>query len=206
MRTLIGVDAPLTVRERRLLRLRHTFSGASLTPSDLGPNLRDTGVLATVGGGVLSKTSASACLIVAALAAPNLVVQWKTNFGNSAGADRRAQIRVRHTAGVSRYNFVLYRSSNLVKIQRFDSGTTTTDLASVAYAMADSTNYWCRCIANGPRLELLVSTNGTTFTSLAAVTDTTYAAGSGEDFEIDLIDNVASPTIQVDDLLVWRAP
>lgn len=198
-----GVLVAAVLTPHRRFLLRHTFSGAALTPSDQGANLRDTGTLAVVSGGVLTKTTASNCLIVAAIGAPNLVVQWKTNFGNSAGTDRRSQIRVRHTYGVSRYNFMLYRSSNVVKIQRFDSGTTTTDLASVAYAMADSTNYWVRAIAAGPRLELLVSTDGTTFTSMAAVTDTTYAAGAGEDFEIDLVDNVASPTILVDDLLVW---
>lgn len=207
MRTLIGIDDSITVRERRLLLLRHTFSGASVTPPDQGPSITTAAGTPSVSGGVLKNSDANQVNLRARTGAANLVVQWKTNFGNSAGTDRRAQIRVRHNVGVSRYNFVLYRSSDLVKIQRFDSGTTTTDIASVAYAMANSTDYWCRAIANGSSLTLQVSTDGAAFTTIATATDSTYlTCPAGSDFEIDLIDNVASPTIQVDDLLIWRAP
>lgn len=183
--------------------LRHTFGGAAVTPSDQGPNLTDIGGIATVSGGVLSKTGAAASTLRARLGVANFVVQWKTNFGGSAGADRRSQVRVRHdTAASNRYNFVLYRSSNTLKIQRADAGVTV-DLLDVPTALADSTNYWTRGVVRGNYLEILLSTDGVTWVSKGSVTDANYpTAPAGNDFEINLVDN-GTTSITVDDLLVW---
>ena len=67
--------------------------------------------------------------------------------------------------------------------------------------MTDSTDYWLRFAAIGSRLEAWTSTNGTSWTSRAVVSETTYMSQRG--FSIRLVDNVANPTITVDDLLVW---
>ena len=203
MRTLIGVDDPLTVRERRLLRLRHTFSGASLTPSDLGPSFEANANL-PVTGGVLTKSGSGSQQTKALGVGANVVAQMKVNFGNSAGTDRRAQLRVRRDAGDTGdfFQVQLDRTLGNVVLHRSDANSLTS-LGSVSLTVSDSTNYWVRIAATGSRLEVSTSTDGATFTSLIVAADTAYP--SNQAVEIRLVDNVASPTITVDDLLVWRA-
>lgn len=204
MRTLIGVDDPLTVRERRLLRLRHTFSGASVTPSDLGPSFTTVSGTPVVSGGVLSKAGASNLILAAPINASNATVQARVNFGNSAGTDRRIGLALRRDDSNNMIEGLLYRTGGNVHIVRRDAGAATI-LADVGgLGFADSTDYWLRVVMRGSRIELLTSTNGTTFVSRAVVTETLYASNTG--MRLLLTDDVSSPTAQADDLLVWGSP
>lgn len=204
MRTLIGVDDPLTVRERRLLRLRHTFSGASLTPSDLGPSFTTVSGTPSVSGGVLSKADATNVELRANGLAANIVYQAKLNFGNSAATNRRMLLRARQNAdGSNRFQLTLNRASNQIVLARVDASTPTT-IASVSYTVAGSTDYWLRWVMNGSRHEVLISTGGATFASQFTATDAAYASQTA--IGLFLIDDAVTPTCTVDDLLVWMAP
>ena len=201
MRTLIGVDDPITVRERRRFVLRHTFSGAALTPSDLGPALGVSESAPSVSGGVMAMGASQPTGVFASGVGANLVAQMKVNFGNSAGADRRASIQIRASA----YNgnvieAVLHRTNDQIALWRRDAGAVTT-LATVNSAgLADSTDYWLRIVARGNNLQVLTSTDGTTFTSRITYSEPLYGANTG--LSIRLVDN-GTQTITVDDLRVW---
>lgn len=192
--------ARVVLRAGQSLVLRHTFSGASLTPSDLGPSFSTSSGTPTVSGGVLGMGAINATIYAAGLAA-NITVQAKVNFGNSAGADRRFEIQARASAANGNtVSAVLFRSSNSIVVWRRDAGSATT-LATVSSAgLLDSTNYWVRFVLRGSNLEVLTSTDGTTFTSRVTVTESTYAANTGLALKLD--DN-GTGTITVDDLLVW---
>lgn len=205
MRTLIGVDDPLTVRERRLLRLRHTFSGASLTPSDLGPSFTTVSGTPSVSGGVLSKANATNVELKAAGLAANIVYQAKLNFGSSTATNRRMLLRARQdsSSGADRFQLTLNRAANQIVLARVDAGTPTT-IASVSYTFNGSTDYWPRWVMRGSVHEVLISTDGTTFASQFTATDAAYASQTA--IGLFLIDDAVTPTCTVDDLLVWRAP
>ena len=127
MRTLIGVDDPITVRERRRYLLRHTFSGAAVTPSDQGPSLTTVAGPAVVSGGRLATSGGSDCQLGVPTLAVNVAIQVKVNFGNGAGTNRRAFLRARDDhAASNRYEAVLYRSGTTgLELNRRNSGGPT---------------------------------------------------------------------------------
>ena len=201
MRTLIGVDDPITVRERRRLVLRHTFSGASLTPSDQGPSFSVSEFAPSVSGGVMAMGASQPIGVFASGVGANLVAQMKVNFGNSAGADRRASIQIRASA----YNgnvieALLSRSADQIALWRRDAGAVTTLAAVNSAGLADSTDYWLRIVASGSNLQVLTSTDGSAFTSRITYSEPLYVANTG--LGIRLVDN-GTRTITVDDLRVW---
>ena len=205
MRTLIGVDAPMTVRERRLLRLRHTFSGASLTPSDLGPAFEVAGGTATVSGGVLAQADATTLIVRTTPLAANVVVQAKVNFGNSAGTARAVYVQPRHTEATG--NAVrarLDRTAQTLTIARLDAFTATTLATVGSLSLADSTWYTLRFSCSGSTLRAQAFTADGTLVAEAVVTEPLYVAQVG--IRVALFDNVASPQVTIDDLLVWMAP
>lgn len=203
MRTLVGVEDSITVRERRRLILRHTFSGASLTPSDLGPALVGAGGTAVVSGGVLAQGDSTTLVLLATNLGADIIAQARVNFGNSAGATRALQIQARFASAGNYVRVFLSRSGDSLTIQRADAFANTT-LASVgSLGLADSTHYWLRFRLSGSRLEALTSTDGSTFTSRVVVTEPLYA--TNRDLRLVLQDGAASPTITVDDLLVWTS-
>ncbi len=194
----------MVLRAGQSLILRHTFSGAGLTPSDQGPSLTANANLVP-SGGVLTLVGASGQETRASGVGANVVAQIKVNFGNSAGTDRRVRLRVRRDSGETG-NFIeaeISRTAGAVTLRRSDA-LSLTDLGSAGLTVSDSTNYWLRISAVGSRLELLTSTDGATFTSRIVATEALYV--TNRDVVIRLFDNVASPTLTVDDLLVWRAP
>lgn len=205
MRTLIGIDDSITVRERRLLLLRHTFSGASLTPSDQGPAITTVSGTPSVSGGVLSKANATNVELKAVGLAANVIYQAKLNFGDSAATNRRMLLRARQDSGngADRFQLTLNRAANQIVLARVDAGTPTT-IASVSYTVNGSTNYWLRWVMNGSRHEVLISTDGVTFASQFTATDAAYVGQTA--IGLFLIDDAVTPTCTVDDLLVWRAP
>lgn len=191
--------ARVVLRAGRPIVLRHTFSGASLAPSDQGPSFSTSVGTPAVSGGVLSM--GSNFTIYAAGLAANLVVQARVNFGNSAGADRRFEIQARASAAnADTVSAVLYRSSNAIVIWRRDAGTATAIATLNSAGLLDSTDYWIRFVLRGSNLEVLTSTDGTTFTSRVTATESTYATNTGLALKLD--DN-GTRTITVDDLLVW---
>lgn len=195
------VAAVLTPGPRYLLR--HTFSGAALAPSDLGPPFTVNGGVAAVSGGVLAAKANGSTTLDAVTLAANIVAQCRVNFGNSIGTDRRFEIQARASAANGdTISAVLHRTSGNVQIWRRDAGTATV-LGTQAVTVADSTDYWLRLIVRASRIELLTSTDGLVFVSRLVVTEATYAANTG--LAIRLTDNVASPTIIADDLMVWAA-
>ena len=184
--------------------LRHTFSGASLTPSDLGPSFEANANL-PVTGGVLTKSGSGSQQTKAPGVGANVVAQMRVNFGNSAGTDRRAQLRVRRDAGATG-DFIqvqLDRTLGNVVLHRSDANSLTT-LGSASVTLADSTNYWVWISAVGSRLQVFTSTDGAAWTSRITATESAYVTNQA--VEIRLVDNVASPTLTIDDLLFWRAP
>lgn len=189
--------------KRRYLLL-HTFSGASLTPSDLGPSFEANANL-PVTGGVLTKSGSGSQESRALGVGANVVAQIKVNFGNSAGTDRRAQLRIRRDAA-STNDFIeveLSRTGGSITLRRVDAGSAT-NIGSAAVTVADSTNYWVRISADGSRLEVFTSTDGAAWTSRITATESAYVTNQA--VVLRLVDNVASPTLTIDDLLVWRAP
>ncbi len=198
---LSAVKAAVLTPRRRYL-LRHTFSGASLTPSDQGPSFTTASGTPVVSDGVLSMGS-NFSIFASGLAA-NVVVQAKVNFGGSAGSDRRVEIQARASAAnANTVSAVLSRSSNSIVIWRRDGGTATTLATLNSAGLSDSTNYWVRFVLRGSALEVFTSTDGATFTSRVTATEATYATNTGLALRLD--DN-GTRTITVDDLLVWRAP
>lgn len=185
---------------RRYL-LRHTFSGASLTPSDQGPAFSTISGTPSVTGGVLTKVGASLLGVAVTVGTANAAIQAKVNFGNSAGSSRRVGLSLRRDGSNNMIEAMLYRTGGNVQIIRRDAGAATI-LADVGgLGTADSTDYWLRLTVAGSRLEALTSTDGSTFTSRAVVTEPLYTANTGVRVLLD--DDAASPTITVDDLLVW---
>lgn len=184
--------------------LRHTFSGASLTPSDLGPSLTAATGTPSVSGGVLGMAASNPITVFAAGLAANLVIQARVNFGNSAGADRRVEIQARASAAdANTVSAVLYRSNNQILIWRRDAGTATTIATLNSAGLIDSTDYWVRFVLRGSSLEVLTSTDGATFTSRLTATESTYATNTG--LALRANDN-GTQTIIVDDLMVWTPP
>lgn len=205
MRTLIGVADSITVRERRLLRLRHTFSGASLTPSDQGPAFSTAENVPTVSGGVMAIGASQPLGVFAAGLAANVIAQMRVNFGNSTGTDRRASLQIRASA----YNgnvieAVLHKTADNVQIWRRDAGPATTLAISAALSLQNSTDYWLRVRAVGNVIEVFTSTDERIWTSRVTATESLYATNTG--LAVRLADNGTPRTITVDDLLVWRAP
>lgn len=185
---------------RRYL-LRHTFTDTLLTP-DYGPTLTLTSGTPVVSGGTMRKTNSSNSSISVSPLRIDVVAQVKFNFGNSVGTDRRGFVRLRNEGATgNRYDAVLYRSNTPgLEINRRDNNVVT-QLGFAAFTVADSTDYWVRFEVQGTRFEAWTSTDGIVFVSRLVVTDSTYLSYSG--VEIVLVDNVASPTIQADDLMVW---
>lgn len=198
--TLVGVDELIHSPRHRRYLLRHTFSGAALTPSDLGPALTTNYGTVIVSGGVLSFGVANVGLFVPNIGA-NIVAQVRVNFGNSAGGDRRVSIQARASAMSGNVvEAVLYRSSDQIALWRRDAGAVTVLASSGALSLADSTDYWLRLVLRGSNLEVLTSTDGTTFTSRITHSEPLYVANTGLGIKID--DN-GTQTIIVDDLMVW---
>jgi hypothetical protein len=189
------------VRPRYLLR--HTFSGASVTPSDLGPSLTTVSGPAVVSGGVLATSGGSDCQLGLTTLAVNVAMQVKVNFGGGAGTNRRVFLRARDdNAGATRYEAILYRSGTTgLEINRRTGGGPV-PLGFSAISIVDSTPYWFRFVAVGNRLEALFSTDGSTFVSKLVVTDATYPNVAG--VQLLLQDNAVSPTLTADDFLIWR--
>lgn len=199
MRTLIGVDDPLTVRERRLLRLRHTFSGAGLTPSDLGPNLTtDTGT-PSVSGGVLKP--ASATTLEVGYKAVNLAVNathdvW-LNFGNSAGTSRSLYVRLRRHPSTDNSLWVRFnRTSDQIRLDKIVDGVITQVAIQNSAGLSNSTTYLARVIALGTSIRVLFGTSDASLTERVSATVTEHTSNGG--IGLILADNVASPTLQVD--------
>lgn len=181
--------------------LRHTFSGASLTPSDQGPSLTVDSGTPIVSGGALTKTVSGNSGVRVDSLAVNAVIQAKVNFGGSSGSDRRAFLRLRDGGATgNRYEAALLRSGTTgLQINRRDNNAAT-QLGFSAFGVVDNTDYWVRFVVRGSTFEAFSSTDGVTFTSRLVVTDSTYLYSG---IAVILIDNAVSPTLQVDDLLVW---
>lgn len=200
--------APAIRRERilggsRRYRLRHSFSGAAVTPSDLGPPLLTDGGAPAVSGGRLTKTTASNLNLRAADVGVNVVAEWRVNFGASPGVTRAAYLRVRVVDNTNAYEAQLFRTgtTSLVIARRVAGAGTT--LGSSATAVVDSTDYLVRFSAVGDRLVAeLFSAAGALVTSVS-VTDTTFPAASG--VGLWLLDSDAAPTVQADYLEAWAA-
>lgn len=182
--------------------LRHTFSGASLTPSDQGPSFSTISGTASVGSGVLTKVGATNLEVRAHGLAANITYQARFNFGASAGANRRMLLRARQDAstGDNRFQLTINRVAGQLVLARVDSGTPTT-IGSVSVTIANSTDYWLRWVMRGSTHEVLFSTDGTTWSSQIVVTDATYTTQTS--IGVFVIDDAASPTATIDDLLVW---
>ena len=199
----------LQARKRLLLvpqtvpLLLHTFSGASLTPSDLGPNLTTVTGTAVVSGGVLKKSDSTELLVRCAGLASNCVQQIKFNFGNSVAASRRVLLFARDDQAGNRLDVAVSRSAGTVVISSRAAFAPTT-IASAAQAMSDSTDYWLRWSVSGTALRVWWSTDGGTFTEIISATTALYPSQTG--VALALTDNDAGTTVQADDYLVWRAP
>lgn len=186
MRTLIGVDDPITVRERRRYLLRHTFSGASLTPSDLGPNLAVLSGAMSVGSGVLKNNGVANSRVGVALAA-NVVVESKFRFNSlSASSDIRHTLNVRSDLAVASYNnleIVAGKSGGYIQVGSRASSSLT-DISTVGLAWSADTDYWMRVIARGSRIEVFTSTNGSAWTSRIVATSALYSSQTGVEARI----------------------
>lgn len=202
MRTLIGVDDPITVRERRRFVLRHTFSGASLAPSDQGPSFGTSSGTPSVSGGVLTKVGTTTLEIYAVNVGSNIVMQAKVNFGNSDGAARRVQLRLRRDDVDAQNYFTLIFTRTDLELSRRDSGVAT-QLAFTSFATANSTNVWLRYSARGSRHEVWTSADGSTFTSRIVVTDAAYQTQTR--IGALIVDNGTTSEVTIDDLLVWTS-
>lgn len=194
--------ARVVLRAGQSLVLRHTFSGASLTPSDQGPSLTTISGTASVTGGVLTKVGATNLEVRAHGLAANITYQAKFNFGASAGANRRMLLRARQDSGTgdNRFQLTINRVAGQLVLARVDAGTPTT-IGSVSVTINNSTDYWLRWVMRGSRHEVLLSTDGVSFASQIVVTDAAYSAQTTVGAFI--IDDAASPTATIDDLMVW---
>ena len=186
MRTLIGVDDPITVRERRRFVLRHTFSGASLTPSDQGPNLAVLSGAMSVAGGVLKNNGVANSRAGVALAA-NVRQEAKFRFAStSASADQRVVLNVRSDLAASSYNnleAVASKTGAYIQLGSRASGSLT-DISTVGLAWSADTDYWMRVVVSGSNLQVLTSTDGTTFTSRIVATSALYPTQTGVEVRI----------------------
>lgn len=186
MRTLIGIDDSITVRERRLLLLRHTFSGSALTPSDQGPNLAVVAGAMTVSGGVLKNNGVANSRVGVALAA-NVVVESKFRFNSlSASSDIRLILNVRSDLAVASYNnleIVAGKSGGYIQLGSRASGSLT-DISTVGLAWSADTDYWMRVIPRGSRIEVLTSTTGSAWTSRIVATSALYPSQTGVEARI----------------------
>lgn len=201
MATLATTLGKVVFDQQRRYLLRHTFSGASLTPSDLGPAVSVSEFAPSVSGGVMAMGASQPTGIFASGVGANVVAQMRINFGNSAGADRRASIQIRASAYTGNViEALLYRSSDQIALWRRDAGAVTVLAGVNSAGLADNTDYWLRIVARGSNLEVLTSTNGSTFTSRITYSEPLYVANTG--LGIRVVDN-GTKTVTVDDLLVW---
>lgn len=211
MRTLIGVDDPITVRERRRYLLRHTFSGASLTPSDLGPNLTTSIGTPVVSGGTLSKSGVGNLVVGTgtagapiSLGASNIVAQCRMNFGDSAATDRRVLLKCRSDINGNVIEFGIHRlvgGGTGVQIGSRASGSLTV-IGFQSATIADSTWYVFQARLFGTSLRALLGPDGGLLTEYLAATSGLYLSQAA--IEAAIID--ANSTIQLSELEVWRAP
>ena len=161
--------------------LRHTFSGASLTPSDLGPNLAVLSGAMTVSGGTLKNNGVANSRAGVTLAA-NVTLEAKFRFAStSASADQRVVLNVRSDLAVASYNNLEVVASKTGAYIQLGSraGGSLTDISTVGLAWSADTDYWMRVVASGSRIEVLTSTNGTAFTSRIVATSALYPTQTG---------------------------
>lgn len=201
-----GMGRTLTIgqRSRRYL-LRHTFSGASLTPSDQGPPLTAYYATPTVSGGVLVMDPASITVGVwNASVGANVDAQVRVNFGNSAGASRRVLLQIRMSdVNDNTIEAVINRADDSLALWRRDASVVTVLAGVSSVGLQDSTDYWLRLRAVGNQIEVFTSLNGTTWTRQMTVTEALYASNAGVGAR--LIDD-GTKTITLSDFVVWRAP
>lgn len=181
------------------MRLRHTFSGASLTPSDLGPNLTAESGTPSVSGGVVKASSATTLEIgyKAANLAINATHDVWLNFGNSAGTSRVFYVRLRRHPSTDNSLWVrISRSSDQIRLDKIVDGVITTVATQDSAGIADSTDYLARVVASGTSIRVLFGTSVATLTERIAATVTEHTSNGG--IGLILADNVASPTLHVD--------
>jgi len=190
--------APL-LRPRYLLR--HTFSGAGLTPSDQGPSLSVESGTANISGGVVAPSSATALEIANyASVAVNAVWEARFNFGNSAGTARIFYMRIRQNGNDSvwvRHD----RTNDRIRIDRIDNSVVTQVGVKNAAGLADSTWYVTRVIAQGDSYRVLFGPDTGALSEIIAATFSGFSTNGG--LGVILADNVASPTLQLDRYEVW---
>ena len=181
---LLAVKAAVLTPRRRYL-LRHTFSGASLTPSDQGPNLAVLSGAMTVSGGTLKNNGVANSRAGVTLAA-NVTLEAKFRFAStSASADQRVVLNVRSDLVAASDNN-LYNNLEVVASKTgayiqlgSRAGGSLTDISTVGLAWSADTDYWMRVVASGSRIEVLTSTNGTAFTSRIVATSALYPTQTG---------------------------
>lgn len=182
--------------------LRHTFGGSNLTPSDLGPAFEAAAGTPVVNGGALSAADATTLIVRTTPLAANLTVEARINFGNSAGTTRAFYVQPRHLeAAGDAVRARLDRTAQTLTIVRLDGFVATTLATAGSLSLADDTEYVLRFAVKGSRLYAEACTGAGALIASATVTEPLYASQVG--MRVALFDNVASPTIQVDDLQVW---
>lgn len=194
--------------------LYHSFSGASLTPSDIGPNLTLLGGTVTISDGTIKPNGVANIRVGALIGMTNGVVQTKFRFNAaSVSSDRRAILNIRSDsiaggAPSKAIEAILTRSGNAVILAQRDPGVYT-ELASagVSGGVLDSTDYWLRISFFGPDIRVWLSTDGVTFTHKITVNNNNYLTQGGVDLRIQDSgsDGNGSNGTEADNLLAWTA-
>lgn len=199
----------LILRRGRRYLLKHSFSGNTLAPSDLGPSLSAIIGAAIPSGGVLRHNGLPNYLVGANVGASNLVIQARFRFDAlSIAGDIRAILKLRsnllNDASDNSVEATLSRSGGSISLGTRASGVFSS-LGSVGLAFSDGVDYWLRVVARGTSLELLTSTDGVNFTSRLTGTSALYLTQTGVEIRVQDggSDGNGANACIADDLLVW---
>lgn len=186
MRTLIGVDDPITVRERRRYLLRDTFSRAdsalTLGTPDLGPSPTVlSGTWGISSGRAYNASDLDGNLVVWDLATPNGTFEATVRGTLASGTDFRLADLVVRVLDTSNYIRIVC-GAGAFNVQKADGGAVS-NLVATGLAWADDTDYRIKVVMSGNLIR--VWRDGANLLSYTlAGGDTKYAAYTRHGFRL----------------------
>ena len=181
--------------------LRHTFSGASLTPSDLGPSLTaHAGTFAGSGGVCWCSSDTNGDNATADVGAANLYARVTIRGTLASATDfREPQLIVRYL-DANNYLSIRSVSGSAYQLLKTDGGSASV-IATAAATFLDGTDYRFEVRCAGNRIEAFLD-GVSKFVHVLSGGDTKYSAYTRVGLRLRKSGSPATAA-SWDDLLVW---
>jgi hypothetical protein len=162
----------------------------------------------SVSSGVAINTTNNARYDIEALIADNYEIGSRFRFLTSAGTDRRAIFQLRCLAASggadNLIEVTLNQSSQDVQIATRTAGALTS-IGSTGYTFANNIDYWAKVRVAGQSLELLIGSDGITYSSIITRSSALYTTQTGVGLRLN--DSATyTQTITADNFTVRRLP